>query len=381
MIKKVIFVIFAMLILAIPTYAEKQEKGIEIYLFHSEHCKACLHFRNEIQPGIMEKYGDLIYFTEFDVDKEDDFAQLASLASLYSRDTAYPAVYLDNKLMIGNKEITENLTNIIDELLKKNNKPVPLDPKQRASLTRLFNSFGAFTIAGAGLIDGINPCAFTVIVFFVSFLAVYGYRRRELLIIGTSYILAVFLVYLGIGIGLFKFLYALKSFYFAMKIFYLAIAALCFVLAVLCMLDYMRYNRTGSTEESFLQLPGFLKKKIRGVIGDEFRGKSNKSFISLCIGAFTVGVIVSLLEAVCTGQVYLPVISFVLRRPGLQLKAAFYLILYNVMFIFPLVIVFALSLWGMSSQQFSEYYKERYGFVRICMFLLFLCLGLFMLSS
>ena len=38
----------------------------------------------------------------------------------------------------------------------------------QASVER-FLSFGLFTVLGAGLIDGINPCAFTVLVFFISF--------------------------------------------------------------------------------------------------------------------------------------------------------------------------------------------------------------------
>jgi len=41
-------------------------------------------------------------------------------------------------------------------------------------LAEHFRSFKTLAIVVAGLIDGINPCAFTVIVFFVSFLAFQG---------------------------------------------------------------------------------------------------------------------------------------------------------------------------------------------------------------
>ena len=377
--KKMLVFIGMMLVFAAGAFA--QEDKIEIYLFHSEHCKACIKFNEEIRPRIEKLYGDDIYFTEFDTDVEEDYQKLVAIAELNSVKPAYPAVYIGNNLFIGNKAIEANLPATIEYMLKKNIKTENIKIDTLQSINKIFDNFSVLAVAGAGLLDGINPCAFTVIVFFVSFLAVYGYRRRDMLIIGISYIAAVFFAYLGIGLGLFNFLYALDNFYMATKMFYIVMAVLCFILAIFCLLDFFRFNKTGSTENSFLQLPKTIKKRIQSVIGDEFRTKEKRGVVKLASGAFTVGLLVSLLEAVCTGQVYLPVISFVMKKPGLQVKAASYLVLYNIMFIIPLIIVFALSMWGIKSKQFSEYYQERYGFVRICMFLLFIGLGLFMLAS
>lgn len=363
------------------TVDHEQKTGIEIMFFHSDHCKACQHFKNELKPAYEKTYGERIYFTALDVEEEANYEQLVALANLYSRDPAYPALYVGEQMLIGNKEITKSLDSIIQDLIKKNYQEQQAAKPTTKKVDEIFEGFSTLAIVVAGLIDGINPCAFTVIVFFISFLSVYGYGKKEMLIIGSSYIFAVFLMYIAIGLGLFKFLYAFKHFFLLMKGFYLLIATMCFVLAILCLLDFMKYRRTGNPEESFLQLPTLLKNKIHKVIGDEFRTKEDKGVLKLTLGAFSVGCMVSLLEAVCTGQVYLPVISFVLRKPGLQLKALAYLLLYNVMFILPLLVVFGLALWGVRSQQFADYYKKRYGYIRICMFMLFLALGFLMLSN
>ena len=58
-------------------------------------------------------------------------------------------------------------------------------------------------VAAAGLLDGVNPCAFTTLIFLLASLALAGRGRREVLAIGAFFSLAVFLTYLAIGLGFF----------------------------------------------------------------------------------------------------------------------------------------------------------------------------------
>ena len=53
-------------------------------------------------------------------------------------------------------------------------------------------------------------CYIISCIFFISFLALQGYRQRELILIGSVFILAVFLTYLGIGLGIFNFFYHVR---------------------------------------------------------------------------------------------------------------------------------------------------------------------------
>jgi hypothetical protein len=54
----------------------------------------------------------------------------------------------------------------------------------------------------AGVLDGVNPCAFATIIFFLSYLHVARRSPREILAVGAAFILAVFLTYFVAGLGL-----------------------------------------------------------------------------------------------------------------------------------------------------------------------------------
>ena len=246
--------------------------------------------------------------------------------------------------------------------------------KQSAAIKR-FLSWGLLTVAGAGLIDGINPCAFTVLVFFISFLNFVGYRKRELLVLGIVFILAVFLTYILLGLGLFKFIQSLESFTLLSKIIYLGTASLAVILGIYSLYDWYIYRRTGNPEDVKLRLPDFIKQKIHKTIQGASRNKK-KTLLELAGAVFLSGFIVSLLESVCTGQTYIPTIAYVFRDPGLRMHALGYLVLYNLMFILPLVIILIAGLAGVGSEAFSKLIRRHLGVVKLLTAALFFFLGI-----
>jgi cytochrome c biogenesis protein CcdA len=241
-------------------------------------------------------------------------------------------------------------------------------------------------LVSAGLIDGINPCAFTVIVFFISFLALQGYRKRELVVIGLSFISAVFLTYLLIGLGIATFFYSLKGFWVLRKIFNLAIGLLSLIFAVLAVFDLSKFIKSGQTEGMSLQLPRAVKDQIHKVIGSRYRKDKTtaefepaRSLFKLIITALVTGFLVSILEAVCTGQVYLPTITFVLKSTDIKLKALAYLVLYNLMFILPLFLIFLCALAGTTSEDFTRFLKKHFMLSKVLMAILFFVLGIYLI--
>ena len=91
--------------------------------------------------------------------------------------------------------------------------------------------------------------------------------------------------------------------------------------------------------------------------------------------AFVTGMAISIIELACTGQVYLPTILFVLGVPELQARAVLYLVLYNVMFILPLVVVFVLACLGTTSEQLSQFINRRAATVKLATAGLFVLLA------
>ncbi|MEW6008565.1 MAG: DUF1573 domain-containing protein [Candidatus Omnitrophota bacterium] len=250
-----------------------------------------------------------------------------------------------------------------------------------SSITKRFMQFSPVFILSAGLVDGINPCAFTVIVFFMSFLFFVGYSRKEIFIVGGSFILAVFLTYLLIGLGILGTLRHLSSFVYISRILYYLTAILAFILGLLSLIDFWQYHKTKSLQNIILKLPDFLKNRITRVINKSLdkRRRSIKDIFSLIAASFSCGIIVSLLESACTGQMYLPTIVFMLKNSALKLRALVYLLLYNVMFIFPLIIIFLLAGFGVSSQTFSRIAGKNIGIIKLLTAILFFALGVFLL--
>jgi len=115
-------------------------------------------------------------------------------------------------------------------------------------------------------------------------------------------------------------------------------------------------------------------------INKKEEGTTSKShFFKLILSALITGFLISLLEAVCTGQAYLPIIAFILKTTNLKLQSFAYLIVYNLMFIMPLLIIFTFALLGVTSAQFSNVLKRHLLTIKILMAILFFSLGAFLI--
>lgn len=389
------FKLFMLTLLAAAAFATaglcqtEQVRKPELTVFYSNHCKICMMINKEFLPKLRQRYADRIIWKELETgDNGDNLALLYIIFEEHKKDSpSVPSILVDNRvLLVGKTNIEQNLEKEIEAALAaaRTDAATPqVPPDQPASpvLKHFFAKMSVTAVIGAGLIDGINPCAFAVIVFFVSFLAVYGYNRRDIIYVGTAYCAAVFLTYLLLGLGLFKALYALSGFYLAMKIFYYLTAGFCFLLACFSLYDWLLYTRTGRSDGMLLQLPKNFKVYVNRITGALMRGREDRSPLRMTLAAFTVGLAVSLIEAVCTGQVYVPTIVFIMKDPALRAQAIWYLLLYNFMFIVPLVAVFLLSFAGFESDKFNTFLKTHLGLAKILLTLVFLSLALLLLFN
>jgi cytochrome c biogenesis protein CcdA len=234
-----------------------------------------------------------------------------------------------------------------------------------------FKQFSVWGVLIAGLIDGLNPCAFATIIFLVSYLAFLGKASKEILTYGIIFTLGVFIAYILTGMGLMAGLRTLSGFPLITKGIYLVIGIFAFVLGILSFYDYIQFRR-GHMEKMKLQLPMALKKKIHGIIRIQTRS-SKAGFI----GTFVLGFVIAITEVVCTGQVYLPTIGYIMTIPKLRINAFSYLVLYNVMFIIPLVGIFVAAFFGVTSEKMAVVTKKHTGTVKLLTGVLFIGLAAF----
>jgi hypothetical protein len=240
--------------------------------------------------------------------------------------------------------------------------------KAEESMMNRFKSLGVLTIISAGLIDGINPCAFATLIFFISYLSMVGRKRREILWVGLGFSGAVFATYLLIGFGILSFIQHLSFLPLFSRIVYLITIAIALILGIYSLYDYIQLKR-GRPSEMKLQLPEFLKNRIHKTIREET--KSNRYFLA----AMASGFVVSILEFTCTGQVYLPTILFVTNIPSMKTSAVSYLLLYNFMFIIPLLIIFGIVYRGVTSEQLGFFLQKRASSIKLITSLLFFALA------
>ncbi len=381
--KKIWLVLFFLVIAFNSAYAQGAKKGLpELIVFISPSCNACAAVKNEVIPQIESEFGDSVRIEYRDIAKTEDYKFLLALNEKYGRGTkvSVPLFFMRGRFLEG-RYIKDNYSWFIRGAL---NAAYIQEGLPAVDLLARFRAFKPAAVISAGLIDGVNPCAFTVIVFFISFLALQGYRKRELIVIGLTFISAVFLTYLLLGLGIFNFFYRFKSFWIVSWIANIAVGILAIVLGVLSIFDFIRIKRTGTPEGLFLELPNAVKNRIHSVIGMHYR-KTDKNeasrphLLMLLLSALITGFIVSLLEAICTGQVYLPTITFILKITPFKLQAWGYLVLYNLMFIAPLAAIFLFALWGATSEDFAGFMKRHIGVIKILMAILFFSLGIFLL--
>ena len=219
----------------------------------------------------------------------------------------------------------------------------------------------------AGLLDGINPCAFATLIFFLSYMQLVRRTPRELLQVGAAFITGVFLTYFAIGLGLREVVGRLESLPLLSLMLKLAIAGLTLVLALLNLRDGVRC-RQGRLAEMTLQLPAVLKQGIHATIRG---GARLRRYVA---AAFVMSVIVSVLELACTGQGYLPTIAY-LWQAGYERPAMLGLLaVYNLAFVVPLIVVFFLAYRGLRSEALVQWLQRHAASVKFATAALFLAL-------
>ncbi|MFN7170357.1 MAG: hypothetical protein ACK4NT_03845 [Candidatus Omnitrophota bacterium] len=361
---------------------EAKEERVKVLFFHSPKCHACQKVKEKVLPPILKKYKDKIEIIAYDINEPENFNYLLTLEDKFgiTEHGTIPKIFIGQTVLIGVTQIEKHLEELILQAIQQK-KIFGRDIFQETDFfTRLIGLFKSFTpgaILGAGLVDGVNPCAFTTLIFFLSFLSFAGYNKRQVFYIGSFFIIAVFLTYFLLGLGVFKFILKLKFYGIIAEAFYYLVGILVLVLAFLNLYDFYRFKKTKKIEEIKLKLPHVIKWRMQKVIGEGYRkekGKPSRSFFNLILISLIIGFVVSLLESVCTGQVYLPTITFITRVQELRLKAIFYLLLYNLMFVVPLLLIFILVLYGLTSEHFAKFAQKHLAKVKLLTAIFFLSL-------
>ena len=347
-----------------------------IAYFYQTGCDVCSRVTADLNY-LRSKFPQM-QVVEFNIYDSADLATWLTEKVGYEGDFQTPALFIGEDVLVGDEIYLEKIAQILESYQASGTQPIWSDydaQEGQQSIIERFSNMGWLTVVGAGLIDGINPCAFATLIFFVSYLTLSGRQGKEVLLVGSTFTLGVFLAYLAVGLGLYKVLELVGStLEIVSNIVYAVTGVFCLVLAVISFMDY-RKAKKGQIEDMMLNLPEPLRKQINATIR---KGRNTRNYI---FGAFFAGVLISFLELACTGQVYLPTIIFVSSIPEMRLRALFFLIIYNLLFILPLVIIFVLVYFGTTSKDLTKFLHERAALVKLIMGIIFIALGGWLILS
>jgi cytochrome c biogenesis protein CcdA len=204
-------------------------------------------------------------------------------------------------------------------------------------------------------IDSINPCAIGVLILMVSVVLGGKGSVRRLLFLGGLYIGAIFLTYLIAGLGLVYFLQSIPL--FVAEYLAIIVGSIVILAGLLEVKDFFWYGRGFS-----LQIPPYFAQKIH-----QFSKNVTVP------GVIFLGAFIAAVELPCTGAPYLAIIT--LLSLNFNAQAFMMLILYNVVFVLPLVIILLLVAGGMKIDKIKKWKQGNKGYMRFAIGYMLIGLG------
>ena len=371
---------------------------IRIIYFYAYDCPNCAKIKPFLEK-INEKYKDKIDFLEHDVKDKEECRQLffkfTEIYKLPEDKAKVPLIFAGNDYLLGVTDIENNLDAMIAQKIAKNenlkidchkfledwengnyssitpnlaicsadnsqdfcsidnsaNGEKPDNKKQAISIGLIITT---------AAVDSINPCAIAVLLFLIAVLISLKATKKRILAIGLVYIFGVFISYYLAGIGL---LGAINHFNIAKQINIFA--------GVIVIIAAFISIKEGLMPQSLqlLVIPEKTKKIVMNLM-------QKGSFPAV----FLAGILVSAFELPCTGQVYLGILSL-MSQENMKAQAYLYLLLYNLIFVLPLVIILIAAAWGLDIEKIQKLRKETRMGIKILIGVIMFILGVWLIYS
>lgn len=360
-----------------------QDETVRLDFFFSPGCEECERVKREALPELEEQLDGLYELVPHDLTDAETIPLLVAYQQRCGNtENGRVALVIDHSVFLSGAElIVTGLLDRVGEALVRRQQPgwrMPqapvLDDGRAEEVVR--ERAGALTfsvVALGGLLDGFNPCAISTLIFFMSVLAVARAGRRTRLLVGASFITASFLVYMGLGLG---FLFAFRQvpqFGTVKRIIEVALGLGMVPLAALSFRDAIRFRKSQRPDEVTLQIPKKVKSRIHAFMN------SRMGVGGPVIGGLVTGAGVTVLESVCTGQSYVPVLMYMLKRDCSDFCSWMLLVTYNLLFVLPLTVVFVCFHRGLQLTSLIAWSKRNLVVVKILLGLFFAAMALLLL--
>jgi len=348
-----IFLLLLLVLFINNVLAQEQsmQHDVHLHVFYGQgcpHCGAMLNFLDNIK----DKYPTLqVHAHEVYQNKENRelFNEFADRFNVEIR--GVPTAFIDDQVIVGfSKSISKTLEEEINKCLiedcgnpaeKTNAGNIEQtvgdsspSPEKKRNIERLTIPI----VVAAATVDAINPCAFAVLIILMTAALSIADKNRALKF-GLAFTVSIYISYFLMGLGLFS---AIQATGLSHK-FYIIVTGLAIIVGLFNIKDYFWYGK-GFLMEVPLSWRPVMKKILKSATSP--------------LGAFLVGFVVSLFELPCTGGPYIVILGLLAKEVTRNI-GIMYLLLYNLIFVSPLIILSLIIYKGLSTTERLERIRQK----------------------
>ena len=350
--------------------------GTTLVFFHETGCSHCAH-SEEFLESIHPDYPDL-EILHYEIHDAEAIDLLAKVLDAYDVEMgAVPMIFVGDVALIDGtfygleSEPYSPTGRVADMALERaiqraieEDAVSPLDRIDHTTQATLSESLTIPAILIAAAIDSVNPCTFAVLVLLLGTLIVMQKKGRRGLVLkaGFAFTIAIYVSYFLMGIGIFSAIQAAG----VQRPFIIVVSCLAILLGLWNMKDFFAYGKWFSIE---------VPKRWRPIV------KRLTSSVVSVPGAFAIGILDSLFLLPCSSGPYIAILALISKNTT-KMDGILYLLLYNFIFILPLLAITLAVHFGYTTTARAERWRsERLGKIHLVSGILMFLLGGGMLAA
>lgn len=357
-----------------------EEPTVCVVYFKGAGCTTCAKTDSFVLVELLYDYGGKFVAIEYEVfHHPDNAAVMAEYNATYGCGLTVPVVIFGVDDFLVDLSILAELRGKVDEYLALGGNELPLangssvafedlNVEDLPGSPKIWTSGHyppleiptVLAVLTAAAVDAVNPCTFAVLVILLSDVITSGGRNKALKA-GLAFIIAVFVMYLLMGFGIFYISMAPGIAYY----FYKAVGVFALVVGVLNVKDYFWEGAKGVLSS----VPWSWRPRVQRLLND----------VTSVPGALVSGFIVSLFLLPCTSGPYLVVLGL-LAYETTKISAVQLLLLYNFVFVLPMIgIVLAVYFGLTTTAKAARWRHRRIELLHLIAGAVMFCMGIWML--
>ncbi|MEK7598472.1 MAG: cytochrome c biogenesis protein [Patescibacteria group bacterium] len=342
----ILSIVFFLLPLAISAQTVKK-KAVYFYAETCSHCKKVDEYF--LANGIYDKYD----IKKIEASGATEIQLLNEYFDVFGdtkpEDRGYPAIFFDDKKLVGDVSINNRFVSEMEnaqgadfptpESIRKSlgeKKDLELVQTAQAKSQKL--SVPIPLLVSAAFVDASNPCALAVLILLLStVMAAKG--KNKALLAGLAFSLAIFTSYFLMGLGVYK---AITVFSLP-KFISLGVGILSIIIGLANLKDVFWYGKV-----FIMEVPLSWRPKMQEVLKK----------VTSPLGALGAGFVVSLFLVPCSSGPYIVILGLMAEKMN-TMRTLPLLVLYNFIFILPMLIITLLMYFGSARMGKMEAWRQK----------------------